>query len=193
MMARNMGCEAARSRLNEYADGALVEKEAWDVEAHLRACAVCERVAAELSATARLLRTLPREDTSPSFEDALARRLADVVLRPRRRGLWERLVEAAPAWTARPAARRPALAVAAAGLAVLVPAVFAGRARLSSQPERPVASLAAAAAGDTQFLEQMVDEHASYAPSEPLGDAAAAIILASSTRAAAASGDGAGR
>ena len=172
-MASIIDCKKIQPLLSEYVDGTLAGDSAWGVKLHLSSCAVCARAAEELSATVSLLRSLPREETSDAFSEALARRLADQVLKPARPDLGERVRE----WWSLPRVR-PALAAAGA-LAALAPAALFFTTR---QPVAPVAEPpAVASAGDQQqFLDEVLEEHASYASGEPLGDPTAAVLLVSS-------------
>ena len=171
-MASIIDCKKIQPLLSEYVDGTLVDDRAWSVKLHLASCAVCARAAEELSATVSLLRSLPREETSDAFAEALARRLADQVLQPRRPGFGERVRE----WWSLPRVR-PALAAAGA-LAALAPAALFFSAR---QPAAPVAEPPVVARADQQqFLDEVLEEHASYASGEPLGDPTAAVLLVSS-------------
>ncbi len=170
-MASIIDCKKVQPLLSEYVDGTLAGDNAWGVKLHLASCAVCTRAAEELSATVSLLRSLPRQETSDAFSEALTRRLADQVLQPRRPGLQEQLRE----WWSLPRVR-PALAAAGA-LAALAPAALFVSTR---QPATPVESPAVARAEQEQFLDEVLEEHASYASGEPLGDPAAAVLLVSS-------------
>ena len=167
-MAGMNDCKNIRPRLSEYVDGALPADLAWTVRMHLASCAVCARVAEDFTTTARLLGELPRRETSESFEAALARRLADQVLPPRR----------APWW---PGGRlrvfRPVLAVAGA-LAAIVPAVLL----TTGHTPEPARTSAAALVSEQQFVEQCLDEHAAYASAEPLNDSAAVLLAAAYPR-----------
>jgi anti-sigma factor RsiW len=159
-MAGMNDCKNIRPRLSEYVDGALPADQDWAVRMHLASCAVCARVAEDFSAMARLLGELPRRETSAGFEAALARRLADQVLPPRR--AW---------WLLSGTRLRPAVAFAGA-LAALVPAVFLATRHSPPGTETP------AVPSEQQFVEQCLDEHAAYASAEPLNDSAAVLLAA---------------
>lgn len=163
-MASMNDCKTVQPRLGEYVDGTLEPNAAWHTGLHLASCAVCARIASDLEAATRLLQNLPREEPSPNFEAALAARLADQALRTRRTSLAGRIRE----WWSLPRVR-PALAMAGA-LAVVLPVVFmATPARRSTRP-------GGTPAADLAFVEQCLDEHASFAAAEPLGDQAAVLL-----------------
>jgi anti-sigma factor RsiW len=148
-----LDCKKIQPRLSEFIDGTLPENERWEVRLHLSSCAVCTRASAELAATVKLVGSLPERAPSASFDDALAARLADLVLTPRPQTWQEKL---ALLW--RRPATRPALASGLA-LAVVAPACFFLL--------RPVAPPAAA---EDAMLTQIVREHADFASSEPLAN-----------------------
>jgi anti-sigma factor RsiW len=166
-------CKKIQPLLSEYVDGELPGESAWQVKLHLASCAVCACAAKELASTVSLLSGLPRVDTPASFEEALARRLAHQVLRPHRPTWRERIAE----WWAMPRLR-PALATAGA-LAVLIPAalaVVAGQRGAGS-----ITAHSGPAPAEQQFVEQCLEEHASFASTEPLGDQAALLLASSPT------------
>ena len=171
-MASINDCKSIQLRLSEYVDGALSEEAAWKVKMHLASCAVCARVAADFRATAGLLGALPRVETSASFEAALARRLADQVLQPRRAGLgggiraW---------WSSLTPRARPVLAAAGALAAVGPVAGFLVAKSAQDVPAQRVTAVAS----EQQFVEQCLDAHAAYAAADPLGDPAAVLLAAS--------------
>lgn len=162
-------CKTIQPQLSPYVDGALSSRLAWDVKLHLSSCAVCARIAGELSATAGLLRALPEQSPSAGFADALARRLADQALRPHRPSLTERLrlFLLGDNWT-RPRVPRPALAAAVAGVAALVATSTALRQPFVAGSTTKAA--AATAITEEQFLEKCVAEHSLSSAGEPLGE-----------------------
>lgn len=192
-MASMLDCKKIQARLGEYVDGALPSDQTWDVKLHLASCAVCDQAARELSGTVALLQSLPRQDTPAGFEQALARRLADVALQPRCLSLSER---ARAWWTPRAILHgRPAVLATAGTLAALVPAAVAallfanqggGATRPDFVPVAPTPLVASASKPGADFVQQCLDEHSTYAAADPLGDQTS-VILASTT---AASGSG---
>src|SRR6476646_6265157 len=104
-MATMLDCKKVQPLLSEYVDGALPSDTAWDVKLHVASCAVCARVADELAATAKLLQSLPTLEPSANFEAALAKRLADKVLTPKRPSLGQRIAAALGGWWSRPILR----------------------------------------------------------------------------------------
>jgi anti-sigma factor RsiW len=181
-----LDCKKIQGLLGEYVDDALASEDAWRVKLHLASCAVCDQAARELSGTVALLQSLPRQDTPAGFEQALARRLADVALQPRQPSFAERVRDA---WTLPRRARRPAtlgaLLAALVPVAVLVVTSANRTATLvppaATVPGVPAASVthrAAAMAPGADFVQQCLDEHSTYAAADPLGDQTA-VILAS--------------
>jgi hypothetical protein len=149
-----LDCRKVQPKLSEFLDGALPERESWDVRLHLSSCAVCTRASEELAATIALVGSLPERGPSTSFDEKLAARLAHLVLTPRPPTLREKL---GALWQ-RPAAR-PVLATGAA-LTVLAPACFFLL--------RPASTTAA----EDAVLTQIAREHADFASAELLADPA---------------------
>lgn len=180
-MATMNDCKTIQPRLSEYVDGALAENDAWKVKLHLSSCAVCERVADELSATAKLLSALPTMETSAGFEAVLARRLADRALHPRSPSLLDRLRSL---WTERPAVRPAMASLTAFAAAAAMVGVFVVN-RSSTAPlantEPPAAQTVVTDQKKPATLEQVFDEHAAYASAEPLGDPAGMLMASSRT------------
>src|SRR6476646_5558327 len=104
-MATMLDCKKVQPLLSEYVDGVLPPDTGWDVKLHVASCAVCARVADELTATAKLLQSLPALEPSANFEAALAKRLADQVLTPARPTLGQRLTDALSGLWSRPILR----------------------------------------------------------------------------------------
>lgn len=117
-MSTMLDCKKIQPALSEFIDGALPEERAFEIRRHLGSCAVCSRVADELTSTVRLVATLPSVKPSASFDDKLAARLANIVLTPRPSTLSEKLA----AWWGRPRVR-PAVASGFA-LVALAPVCF---------------------------------------------------------------------
>lgn len=193
-MASMLDCKNIQSHLGEYVDGALDADTAWRVKLHLGGCAVCAQAASELQGTIALLQSLPRQETSAGFERALARRLADVALQPRRPSVAERLRD----WWTLPSLRPATLATAGA-LAALVPAAFFFAANQGANNLGVSASRVPIQRTDTHliqarattapdFVQQCLDEHTTYAAADPLGDQSA-VLLASLSPATAGAGE----
>jgi anti-sigma factor RsiW len=181
-----LDCKKIQANLGEYVDGALASEEAWRVKLHLASCAVCDQAARELSGTVALLQSLPRQDTTAGFEQALARRLADVALQPRQPSFAERVRDA---WTLPQRARRPAtlgaLFAALVPVAVLVvtsvnhtATLVPPEATVAGVPAASVTRNAAVMAPGADFVQQCLDEHSTYAAADPLSDQTA-VMLAS--------------
>jgi anti-sigma factor RsiW len=168
-MASILDCKNIQAGLSEYIDGVLTVEQAEATQAHLRSCAVCTKVADELTQTTRLLAFLPRPEPSLDFEQKLAARLAGQALRPKPITLGEKL----SAWWSRPRVRP----TVASGLAVacLVPVVvFLPRA------VRPtvVATPAVEAVAENAEVDQAMQEHLSAKAGEVFGDSSG-LLLAS--------------
>ena len=182
-MASMLDCKKIQAALGEYVDGALPSEEAWRVKLHLSSCAVCAQAARELSGTVALLQSLPRQETSVGFEQALARRLADVALQPRCSSLAERIRD----WWTLPRRVRPATLATAGALAALAPAavlvistVNHGNSSGGVTSPRVVRtpSFVRVTTAGTDFVQQCLDEHSTYAAADPLGDQTAVLLAA---------------
>lgn len=171
-MASIIDCKKIQPLLSEYVDDALPSGGAWDIKLHLASCAVCARAAEELGATVSLLKEMPRQETSASFEAALARRLADQVLQPRRAPLSQRLRD----WWTRPRVRST-IALAGA-LAALVPVAVVLRSQMTPVPGTGETARTTETV-EQQFLNEVIEEHASFASAQPLGDRTAVILATS--------------
>jgi anti-sigma factor RsiW len=171
-MASILDCNKIQAGLSEYIDGALPVEQADATQAHLRSCAVCTKVAEELTQTTRLLAFLPRPEPTADFEQKLALRLAGQALRPKPITFGEKL----SAWWSRPRVR-PAVA---SGLAVacLVPVlIFFPRA---TRP-MPVATPTVEAVAENTEVEQAMQEHLSAKAGEVFGDSAGLLLAAAPT------------
>jgi hypothetical protein len=177
-MATMLDCKKVQPLLSEYVDGTLAPNTAWDVKLHVASCAVCARIADELAATATLLQSLPTLEPSANFEAALAKRLADKVLTPKRPSLGQRIADALGGWWSRPALR-PALASGVA-LAALLPAAFFFVHQGHGRGAVATPSSNAPVAADATTVDQLWREHTAYASAEPLGDPAGLLSTTNS-------------
>lgn len=170
-MAGILDCKKIQAGLSEYIDEALPPNEQEATRQHLRSCAVCAQIEAELTQTARLLALLPRSEPSQDFERALTARLAGQALRPKPTNLGERLA----AWWSLPRVRPAALS----GLAVacLVPVVLLLRLPPRT-PHSAVPLVAERGGAENAELEQALQEHVSAKATETFGDASG-VLLAS--------------
>jgi anti-sigma factor RsiW len=168
-MASMLDCKKIQEGLSEYIDGVQTVEQSEATQAHLRSCAVCTKIAEELTQTSRLLAFLPRPELSESFELKLTTRLAGQALRPKPITLTEKLA----AWWVRPGVR-PALASGLA-LATLVPVVV-----FFPRAVRPtvVATPAVEAVAENAEVEQAMQEHLSAKAGEVFGDSSG-LLLAS--------------
>jgi len=169
-MSTMRDCSNIRNLLGSYVDGELDDASVWTVEKHCATCSVCSRIAADLGATARLLRELPIEEPSADFDARLAARLADVVLaapRPSWRDRWFRPRVLRPVHRTAPV-RAFAIAAAACLLAApLVRAPFAAR---------NAATPGEVAVSEPVALEDIVQDHVHAASSEPLGGTSGMLL-----------------
>ena len=170
-MASMLDCKKIQEELSEYIDGVLLEEQSTATKAHLRTCAVCTKIAEELTQTSRLLAFLPRPELSESFEQKLTARLAGQALRPKPITLTEKLA----AWWIRPGVR-PALASGLAVAALVPVVVFFARPSVivPTQPTPNTESVAA----NTE-VEQVMQEHLSAKTSEAFGDSSGLLLTAS--------------
>lgn len=174
-MATMLDCKKIQPLLSEYVDGALPEDTAWQVKLHLSSCAVCQKVTDDFTGTARLLATLPTVETSAGFEDALARRIADMTLKPRPVSLLERL----RIWWSEPiSARRPVLASAAV-FAVLIPVAFVVTMQKTVTQPQPTPAPTALVVESDPTLEQLSVEHTAFSSAEKMGDPSGVFALTS--------------
>ena len=182
-MATMLDCKKVQPLLSEFVDGTLPEETNWEVKLHVTSCAVCQKVADDFTATARLLGNLERAEPSAGFEAALAARLADLSLKPHRPTLRERFAEW---WQAQGAARRPVLASAAAIAALAPVAVVAvlnlpgrdGGAEAMAGAAAPPVGIQTASWSEGESLEELYDDHAEFSSSLLLGDSS--VVLTSS-------------
>ena len=165
-----LDCKKIQEGLSEYIDGVLPEEQSTATKAHLRSCAVCTKIADELTQTSRLLAFLPRPELSESFEQKLTARLAGQALRPKPITLGEKL----SAWWIRPRVR-PALASGLAVAALVPVVVFLARPTVVVPPSLPNTESVAA---NTE-VEQVMQEHLSAKTSEVFGDSSGLLLNAS--------------
>lgn len=172
-MATMLDCKKIQTDLSEYVDGTLDNDRAWTIKMHLSSCAVCDQIVRDFSATARLVGSLPQREPSINFEAALAKRLADQALAPRKSApLWNRALDVFGSLRLRPAVLAPGLALAA-----LTPVAFFAFTHQTHQgASSPTVALATPSAVDASkdprdtTLDELLNDHVAYAASEPLGD-----------------------
>ena len=205
-----LDCKTIQTQLSEYVDGTLSPPRAWEIKLHTASCAVCDQIVRDFRQTAHLLGDLEQKTPSLDFEAALARRIADRVLAPRPTTLWETVrgpfMTAAPLsqrlgrrtlyktvrgpfMTAAPlpAARffRPVY-LAPAVFAALVPLIYFAAAPKTAPQNRlavqavPAETITKEAAGEST-LDELLNDHAAYASSEPLADPAGMLAAQSGT------------
>lgn len=168
----NNDCKAVQPLLAEYVDGVLPNDTQWKVKLHLSSCSVCALVADEFAQGARLLSGLERQEPSANFDAMLARRLADVTMKPRRENPFDRIRE----WWNQPRLR-PAFGALAAAAALLPVAVMtvAPRGSGGNDNNRPAVATTSTLSQDTDSaapgtlnLEAISEEHVLTARIETL-------------------------
>lgn len=167
----NNDCRTVQPLLAEYVDGVLPNEMQWKVKLHLSSCSVCALVADEFAQGARLLSNLERQEPSASFETMLARRLADVTMKPRRETPFDRVRE----WWNQPRLR-PAFGALAAAAALLPVAILTVAPRVSTNAARPSAVATSLVSPQDQSvntpgtlnLETISEEHVLTAATETL-------------------------
>lgn len=180
-------CKQIQPLLAEYIDGELTEDSAWQVKMHVQSCAVCQSIADDFAATARLVSSLPvPKGPSASFEAMLARRIADGCLAPKPLSPFDKLrlwwdEKTAPSATGY--RLNPALAGAFALLIALFPAgyllthpdnraVESGKEYVHASPSPDTAANLVA---NDPALTELWDEHTAFSSAQPLGDPATAL------------------
>ena len=77
-----MHCKRCERQIWAYVEGQLLPRQAQALEAHLRACAHCQRQLEAAQATARVLRALPRHRAPANLSEQVRRRIAETPARP---------------------------------------------------------------------------------------------------------------
>lgn len=183
-------CKTIQPDLSQYVDGTLPETRAWNIKMHVASCAVCDQIVRDFTQTTHLLSSMERREPAANFEAALARRLADHVLAPPRTvSLWDKMRDSISARVpASPRFRPVYLApVAFAALAPLVfwaaspktaPPVPQTNTQMQAAPQTGANAPANALAKDAT-LDDLLNDHAAYASSEPLADPAGMLAAQS--------------
>jgi hypothetical protein len=161
-------CKKIQNELSAYLDEMVSSKQAWEIGEHLKTCAVCSEVADQLEKTTKLLATLPQRDLSPNFEAALAQRLAEQALTPKKASVWQQFF-------ALPRVK-PLFATGIAALAVIPIAIVTLRARPAIVPPESIGVAKASA------LEEATEEHQSASSDEAFGDASGILIASAEDR-----------
>lgn len=78
-----MNCERCERQIWSYLEGLLSPKDAQALEAHLQACARCQRQLLAAQATYHALHALPRHRAPAGLAEGVRRRLSKVPTRPR--------------------------------------------------------------------------------------------------------------
>jgi len=164
-----MNCNTIQPRLSEYIDNALSARDTWEVDKHLGDCNAFTRALNELRQTVSILTDAPRFEVSSDFMEKLHARIAVIEPEPPR-VTWLASVRemfrprVLPAWGA-------AMGACALALIVLMPRTSVGVGVKEFSPKQPTVSLVQTARNQSVAL----------AATNPLGDPAAAALVASNT------------
>jgi anti-sigma factor RsiW len=161
-----MNCKTIQPLLSEYIDNALSARDTWEVDKHLADCNGCARALNELRMTVRLLGERPRFEVSADFMENLQSRIAAVQPEPPRAAWLASLREmfrprALPAWGA---------AAGACGLALVMLMQRVDAPENAAAPLRPAAP---------PLVQTARNQSVALAATNPLGDPAAAALIAS--------------
>ena len=167
-----MTCQEIQPLISVYMDEACSSEEAAAVEGHLRECAECRALLAELRRTVELVSSLPQDATSAAFVPALSARLKDHALPTSEAPRYRRVLE----WLRHSRLRWQVSAVAAAALLVMgvVAVRHIGPGPTVTPPRNAIVLVpdAGEPEGD-DFLEAMLGAHRAYvATAQPVGNAA---------------------
>jgi anti-sigma factor RsiW len=153
--------------LSEYIDNALSARDTWEVDKHLAECNACALALNEMRATVRLLAEAPRLDVSADFMEKLHARIAAIEPEqprmswlPNMRDLFR--PRALPVWGA------------AAGACALTTVFFMAQIPSSHPGFQPPA-----VAASPTLVQTARNQSVALAASNPLGDPAAAALIAS--------------
>ncbi len=161
-----MNCKTIQPLLSEYIDNVLSARDTWEVDKHLSECNPCAGALNELRRTVGLLAEAPRFEVSVNFMEKLQSRIAVIEPQPPRMAWFSGLREmfrprVLPAWGA---------AVGACGLAVFFLA------------SRPIVEIDRTPSPHGPSIAQTArNQSVALAASNPLGDPAAAALVASNT------------
>jgi len=145
-------CDEIKTRLADYAVGALEDRERAELERHVAGCAACRRELRALQRTGALVGLLPQEEPPAGLWEAVWREI-EAPARERTR---------VPGWRVFP---WPRLAAAAVAAAVIVAAVVVFR------PQQPPAVTGTADGAD------YIERHEMLAWNDPLSDKAARGLM----------------
>lgn len=163
-----MNCNTIQPMLSEYIDNALSARDTWEVDKHLAECNACARALNELRTTVRLLTETPRFDVSADFMEKLHARIAAAEPEQPRAAWLTSLRElfrprALPAWGA------------AAGACALALVMLAQRV----PTEVNVPQLHGPVTAAPPLMQTARNQNVALAATNPLGDPAAAALIAS--------------
>ena len=161
-----MNCKTIQPLLSEYIDNALSARDTWEVDRHLGGCNSCVQAVNELRKTVSLMAEAPRFDVSANFMEKLQARIATLEPEPSRAAWFATLRQmfrprVRPAWGA---------GLAACALALIF---FVSRPSEITGVEPPLQ------ASPISIVQTSQNQNVALAASNPLGDPAAAALVAS--------------
>jgi anti-sigma factor RsiW len=165
-----MNCQKMHPLLSEYIDNALSARATWEVDKHLAACHHCTRMLNEMRRTVEAVASAPRFEVSGDFMEKLQARLANVEPEPPRRAWLNALEE-----VFRPRLR-PVWGAALGTCALAVVMMISSKTPVVEHPVTSGPSVPAMPAMVTVAQTQNI----ALTANDPLGDAAAASMQASS-------------
>jgi hypothetical protein len=159
-------CEKIAPYISEYIDGSLSPQEMWKVKSHISKCLPCAKKAGDFDTVRRLLREMPKLETSAQFDDKLFQKLAELPQTDKKpglsfRGVWSDL------WFAHRGGLQRGLAFAVGCLAVGGLTIFAN---LNTRHSGEKA--------DTALLNLCVEQHRIDSAAQPLSDPSAQNLAA---------------
>ena len=162
-----MNCQTIYPLLSEYIDNALSARDTWRVDAHLAECNACVRALNEMRQTVRLVAEMPRFEVDAEFTEKLQSRLATIEP-DRPRVAWLGNIrqlfrpKAIPVWGA-----------AACGLALII--------LLPRSPHDQVEVQPIGAPPRPSIVQTARNQSVALAAANPLGDPAAAALIAANS------------
>jgi anti-sigma factor RsiW len=161
-----MNCQTIQPLLSEYIDNALSARDTWEVDKHLAECNACALALNEMRATVRLLGETPRFEVSDDFMEKLQARIAAVEPEPPRAHWLSNLRElfrqrALPVWGA------------AAGACALAAIVF-----ITQVPGDQGGIQPPVVPASSPIVQTARNQSVALAAANPLGDPAAAALIA---------------
>ncbi|HEY3331119.1 MAG TPA: zf-HC2 domain-containing protein [Capsulimonadaceae bacterium] len=171
-------CNSFRPMISEYLDNSLSADKMWKVQMHLSICPDCAKLAESLSETVTLIRQLPAQTLSPSFDTNLASRIAEAAKQKQQ-------LARAP-WVIR-AARQVSTAFSTDSIIysrkyrltapVALATAMLGVALLLSSPSQVAPPETHAVAPDSAFATACMHQNHTYISGQPFADPSAQALL----------------